>query len=122
MRIQVGGLNSESVAVDRYANAALLCTEFMISVSKRQAFFSRFSRKVHECLPREPKPPLVAFTGGFRTYAMINSAFANGHAELIGSQYVIHTSPCDLNPRNTTTFHHRLPITLSQFWIGCLTC
>lgn len=58
--------------------------EFMTSVSKRQAFFSQFSRKVHECLPKGPDTPLVVLTGGFRTYTTINSALTDGHAELIG--------------------------------------
>ena len=74
----------ESGAVDCYANATILCTEFMTSVSKRQAFFSQFSRKVHEYLPTGPNTPLIALTGGFRTYATINSALANDHAELVG--------------------------------------
>ena len=56
----------------------------MTSVSKCQAFFSKFSRKVHECLPTGPNAPLIALTGGFRTYATINSALENDHAELIG--------------------------------------
>ena len=116
MRIQVRGLLSENVAVDCYANATLLFTEFMVSVSKRQAFSSRFSRKFHECLPRGRETPLVAFTGGLRTYATINSALASGHAEPVG----IGTSPYDLTPRNTTTFHHRPPITPPRFWIGHL--
>ena len=47
-------------------------------------FFSRFSRRVHACLPKGPGTPLIALTGGFRTYATINSALTNGHAELIG--------------------------------------
>ena len=85
MRIQVRGLLSENVAVDCYhANATLLFTEFMVSVSKRQAFSSRFSRKFHECLPRGRKSPLADFTGGLRTYATINSALGNGHAEPVG--------------------------------------
>jgi hypothetical protein len=66
------------------ANTTLFCAEFMTSVSKRQAFFSQFSRKVHECLPGGPNTPLIALTGGFRTYATINTALSSGHAELIG--------------------------------------
>jgi len=56
----------------------------MASVSKRQAFFSKFSRRVHESLAKGPNTPLIALTGGFRTYATINSALASGHAALIG--------------------------------------
>ena len=47
-------------------------------------FFSQFSRRVHESLPKGPSTPLIALTGGFRTYATINSALASGHAGLIG--------------------------------------
>lgn len=47
-------------------------------------FFSQFSRRVRACLPKGPSTPLIALTGGFRTYATINSALADGHAELIG--------------------------------------
>lgn len=65
-------------------HAISLCTEFLTSVSKRQIFFSRFSRRVHACLPEGPSTPLIALTGGFRTHATINSALAKGHAELIG--------------------------------------
>ena len=67
-----------------HAHLFVLCAEFMRSVSKRQAFFSQFSRKIHEYLSKGPNTPLVALTGGFRTYAAMNSALANGHAELIG--------------------------------------
>ena len=84
MKTRVRGILSESVAVACCANSTLLCIEFMASVSKRQAFFSKFSRKVHECLPTGSNTPLIALTGGFRTYATINSALANDHAELIG--------------------------------------
>jgi len=59
-------------------------TEFMASASKRQVFFSQFSRKIHESLPKGPKAPLIALTGGFRTYTAMNSALASGHAGLIG--------------------------------------
>jgi len=59
-------------------------TEFMAAASKRQAFFSQFSRRVHESLPQGPNTPLIALTGGFRTYAAINSALASEHANLIG--------------------------------------
>ena len=59
-------------------------TEFMASASKRQVFFSQFSRRVHESLPKGPNTPLIALTGGFRTYSAINSALASGHAGLIG--------------------------------------
>ncbi|KAF9652327.1 FMN-linked oxidoreductase [Thelephora ganbajun] len=58
--------------------------EFAASVSKRQVFFSQFSRRVHESLPKGPNTPLITLTGGFRTYTTVNSALANGHAELIG--------------------------------------
>ena len=58
--------------------------EFMASASKRQVFFSQFSRRVHESLPKGPNTPLIALTGGFRTYTAINSALATGHAGLIG--------------------------------------
>ena len=54
------------------------------SASKRQVFFSQFSRRVLEALPKGPTTPLIALTGGFRTYAMMNSALASGHAELVG--------------------------------------
>ena len=59
-------------------------TEFMASASKRQVFFSQFSRRVHESLPKGPNTPLIALTGGFRTYTAANSALANGHAGLVG--------------------------------------
>ena len=62
----------------------LLGLEFAASVSKRQVFFSQFSRKVLESLPKGPTTPLIALTGGFRTYATINLALASGHAELVG--------------------------------------
>jgi hypothetical protein len=65
-------------------NTVFLGAEFMTSVSKRQMFFSQFSRRVRRCLPKGPSTPLIALTGGFRTYATINSALANEHAELIG--------------------------------------
>lgn len=58
--------------------------EFMTSGSTRQAFFSQFSRRVHESLPKGPNTPLIALTGGFRTYATINSTLASEHADLIG--------------------------------------
>ena len=61
-----------------------LVTEFMASASKRQVFFSQFSRRIHEFLPKEPNTPLIALTGGFRTYAAMNSALANGHAGIVG--------------------------------------
>lgn len=61
-----------------------LWAEFLASVSKRQAFFSQISRRIHECVPEGPNAPLIALTGGFRTYATMNSALSNGHAELIG--------------------------------------
>ena len=58
--------------------------EFAASASKRQAFFSQFSRRILESLPKGPTTPLIALTGGFRTYATINSALASGHTELVG--------------------------------------
>ena len=58
--------------------------EFAASASKRQVFFSKFSRRVHESLPKGPTAPLIVLTGGFRTYDAINSALASGHASLIG--------------------------------------
>ena len=58
--------------------------EFAASQSKRQAFFSKISRKILESLPKGPTTPLIALTGGFRTYTTINSAIASGHAELVG--------------------------------------
>jgi len=57
---------------------------FAAAPSKRQAFFSKISRKVVERLPKGPTTPIVALTGGFRTYTMINSAIASGHADLVG--------------------------------------
>ena len=65
-------------------NAVFLGAEFMSSVSNRQMFFSQFSRRVHACLPKGPSTPLIALTGGFRTYDAMNSALVNEHAELIG--------------------------------------
>ena len=56
----------------------------MTSASNRQTFFSQFSRRVRACFPNGPGTPLIVLTGGFRTYAAINSALANEHAELIG--------------------------------------
>ena len=57
---------------------------FATAPSKRQAFFSQVSRKILDCLPKGPTTPLVALTGGFRSYTMINSAIANGHTEIVG--------------------------------------
>ena len=101
MKTRVRGLLSENVAVECCANATLLCIELMTSVSKHQAFFSQFSRKFHECLPTGPNTPLIALTGGFKTYATINSALANDHAELIGiGRLSIHDSHVPIRLRS----------------------
>lgn len=68
----------------RGCGTGLWYAEFLTSVSKRQIFFSQFSRRVHACLPKGPGTPLIALTGGFRKYSTLNSALANGHADLIG--------------------------------------
>ena len=73
------------MAADCYTNATLLRAEFATPLSKRKALFSQFSRKVHESLPSGPNTPPIVLTGGFVMYATINSALANGHAELIGT-------------------------------------
>ena len=82
----------ENVITDCDTDAILSCVEFVASASKRQVFFSQFSRRVHESLPKGPKTPLIALTGGFRAYGAINSALANGHADLVGiGRLSIHT-------------------------------
>ena len=102
----------------------------MTSVSKRQAFFSQFSRKVHECLPKGPDTPLVVLTGGFRTYATINSALTNGHTELVGiGRLSIHDPhlPARLESKKRNYVPPPLPdFTISAWdllfnWLGWLT-
>lgn len=79
LRLQLHG----SMAIDCDTDT-IFGVEFVSSASKRQVFFSQFSSRVHESLPKGPNTPLVALTGGFRTYAAMNSALASGHADLVG--------------------------------------
>ena len=84
-RVQVRGfLFSDPTSLGLRCSHKFPGVEFAASASKRQVFFSQFSRRVHESLPKGPTTPLVVLTGGFRTYSTINSALASGHAGIIG--------------------------------------
>ena len=85
-RVQARGLQRTALGMRGlgWTLTVIFGIEFMASVPKRQAFSSQFSRRIHEYLPKGPNTPLIALTGGFRTYAAINSALACGHAGLGG--------------------------------------
>ena len=87
MRILVGlyRLTPGPFRIESFRLQEFMQTVPSSTVSRRQAFFARFSAQALRSLEGQPEPkPLILLTGGLRTPAHLHGALRARHAHLLG--------------------------------------
>ncbi|EIW83221.1 FMN-linked oxidoreductase [Coniophora puteana RWD-64-598 SS2] len=83
-----GTLDFIEISGGDYENPDFMESSLPPTKSRRQAFFSSFSRLAVQTIASLPTPqqqrPLILLTGGLRTPAALSSALTAGHADLLG--------------------------------------